>query len=228
MGLFSGISKALFGDPSKDIQKGVDAQLKMQQEQLDYLKGVQQPVLDIRNKALPSLYGFYDPSNTQGQQQFVDSAMQSPFYNQMIQQGEEAVLRNAAATGGLRSGTTSQNLARNSQNVLQGLVNQQLQGLGSFAQTPIDTSQVSNVLGQMGQTQAQGYQAQAQANQGALGNILGLGTGLLSAAGSLGFSPFGGSSSSPSGGGNVVSQADFNSNFGGGSSGIPPVWTFGG
>lgn len=190
-GIFGGISKLFFGDPGDDIQRGVDAQLQGQREQLDYLKGVQQPVLDIRNQALPALYGFYDPSNPEGQQQFVDQAMSSPFYNQMIQQGEDAVLRNQAATGGLRSGSTQQNLARNSQNVLQGLVGQQLQGLGSFAQTPIDTSQISNVLGNMGNTRSQGYMAQAQADQNQLGQLFGLGSGLLSGAGNLGWKPFG-------------------------------------
>lgn len=191
MGLLSGISKALFGNPSKDIQKGVDAQLQAQREQLDYLKGVQEPVLNLRNRALPQLYGFYDPTNPQGQQQFIDQAEASPFYQRQREVGEQAILRNQAATGGLRSGGTQQALAGFNADLLNRTVNQNLQGLGSFAQTPIETSQISNVLGQMGQTQAQGYQAQAQANQGALGNLLGGVFGGLSAAGSLGWNPFG-------------------------------------
>lgn len=162
LGDITGTNKA-----AEAAQKAAGQQLGFQQQGLDYIKEVQQPVLDLRNQALPALYGFYDPSNTQGQQQFVDQAMSSPFYNQMIQQGEEAVLRNQAATGGLRSGTTQQNLARNSQNVLQGLVNQQLSGLGSFANMNINPSLVSNQLGQMGATQAGGTLAAGQSQQDA-------------------------------------------------------------
>ena len=191
MGLLSSISKALFGDSSKDIQKGVDAQLQAQREQLDFLKGVQAPVLQLRDKALPQLYGFYDPSNPQGQQQFIDQAEASPFYQRQKEVGEQAVLRNAAATGGLRTGAANQALAGFNTDLLNRTVNQNLQSLGSFAQTPIETSQISNVLGQMGQTQAQGYQAQAQANQGTLGNLLSGVFGGLSAAGNLGWNPFG-------------------------------------
>lgn len=191
MGLLSGISKALFGNPSKDIQKGVDAQLQAQREQLDYLKSVQEPVLNLRNRALPQLYGFYDPTNPQGQQQFIDQAEASPFYQRQREVGEQAILRNQAATGGLRSGGTQQALAGFNADLLNRTVNQNLQGLGSFAQTPIETSQISNVLGQMGTTQAQGYQAQAQASQGALGGLLSGIIGGLGAAGDLGWKPFG-------------------------------------
>ncbi len=191
MGLLSGLSKALFGDPSKDIQKGVDAQLQAQREQLDYLKSVQEPVLNFRNQALPQLYGFYDPTNPQGQQQFIDQAEASPFYQRQQEVGEQAILRNQAATGGLRTGGTQEALAGFNTDLLNRTVNQNLQGLGAFAQTPIETSQISNVLGQMGQTQAQGYQAQAQANQNSLGGLLGGVFGGLGAAGSLGWKPFG-------------------------------------
>jgi hypothetical protein len=194
MGLLGGISKAIFGDPSKDIQKGVDQQLASQRKQLDYLKRVQKPVLDLRNKALPQLAGFYGLGADAGeyQQQFVDTARQSPFYQSMLDQGEEAVMRNAAATGGVRGGNVQQALAQNSQNVLQGLVNQQLQGLGSFAQTPIDTGGIANVMGQMGQTQAQGTMAMANAEQAGIGQLLGAVQGGLGLAGDLGWKPFGG------------------------------------
>ncbi len=196
MGMFSFIGD-IFGDitganDAADASREASAQnLAFQQQGLDYLKEVQQPVLDIRNQALPALYGFYDPTNPSGQADFVQGVQQSPFYESMIQQGEEAVLRNQAATGGLRSGTTQQNLARNSQGVLQGLVNQQLQGLGSFAQTPINAGQIANQYGQMGQAAAQGALGAAQAQQAGMGQLLGLGEGLLSGAADLGWKPFG-------------------------------------
>lgn len=166
------------------ITAGEEAALGFQREAFDYAKGVQQPVLDIRNQALPQLYGFYDPSNPQGQQQFIDQAKASPFYQSQIAAGEEAVARNAAAGfgGGLRGGNINQALAQNSQNVLRNAVNQQLQGLGGFAQTPINTSSVTNQLNQMGQTTAQGNIARGQAYQDAAGQSMGMLSALGSAA----------------------------------------------
>lgn len=174
MGLLSGISKAIFGDPSKDIRKASDAQLAFQQDALDYMKGVQAPVLAQRDQALGLLGGFYtDPAS---QSQFIDNVQASPFYQSMIDQGETAVLRNQAATGGLRSGTANLNLAQNSQNVLQGLVNQQLAGLSGLAQTPINTQGISSVYQNMGQNVGQAGIAQANAQQQQLGQLFGLGS----------------------------------------------------
>lgn len=68
-----------------------------------------------------------------GQQQFIDQAQSSPMYQSMVNQGAQAVLGNAQMTGGVRSGTTNENLAQNSQNVLGSLVSQQLSGLGGIA-----------------------------------------------------------------------------------------------
>lgn len=173
-----GLTDALFGTgDAVDAQKEA-AQINQEylNEALDYQKEVQQPVLDLRNQALPALYSFYDPTNTEGQQQFVDQAQSSPFYNSLVSQGEESIARNAAATGGLRSGSSNLALAQNNQNVLQGLVNQNLSGLSSFAQTPIDTSGITNLYQNMGSNAGNSLIQQAQTQQSGLGQLIGLGT----------------------------------------------------
>ncbi|MGB3724815.1 MAG: tail fiber domain-containing protein [Glaciecola sp.] len=153
-----------------------DASLGFQREALDYLKQTQQPLLEAQQFGLGGLQDYYS-GNQQG---LIDQVQASPFYSSMIDQGEEAVLRGAAATGGLRSGDTYQALAQNSQNVLQSLVGQQLGGLGQMAGFQPNTGAVAGQIGNMGTTTAQGITGAAQARQDGIGNLMNLG---LSAAG---------------------------------------------
>lgn len=161
--------------------KATDASIGFQREALDYLKQSQAPLLAAQQFGLGGLQDYYG-GNQQG---LIDQVQSSPFYSSMINQGEEAVLRGAAATGGLRSGGTNQALAQNSQNVLQSLVGQQLGGLGQMAGYQPNTGMVANQLNSIGNTSAQGITAIGQAQQQGLGNILNLGT---SVAGMFGFS----------------------------------------
>lgn len=116
----------------------------------------------------------------QGQQAFIDEVMASPFYQSNIQQGENAVLRNVSATGGLRSGAANEALAQNSQNVLQNLTNQRLQGLQGFTGGAGLESQISDLISGIGKTTGQGTiaagQAQADASGNTINNLIGLGT----------------------------------------------------
>lgn len=168
------------GDIVSDIMGGGDAadasreasqlQAGYQREALDYLKTSQAPLLEAQQFGLTGLMDFYGGD----QQGLIDQVQSSPFYSSMINQGEEAVLRNAAATGGLRSGTTQNALAQNSQNVLQGLVNQQLGGLGQLSGLNPNVEGVANMTSGIGQTLGQGITGAAQAKQDAIGQGLNL------------------------------------------------------
>lgn len=188
-GIFGGITKALFGDPSKDIKKATEQDLAFQREGLDYLKSVQAPVLARREQAAEPLMGFYtDPEQ---RAQFYQDATQDPTYDYLTGLGEESVMRGAAATGGLRGGGTQPALANIQHKIAQNLVNQRLRGLQGFAQQPVNAGQVAQQYSNMGSTQRQGTVGAAQADQAGLGQLMGLGFGGLSAAGSLGWNPFG-------------------------------------
>lgn len=189
MGLFSGIGKALFGDPTKGIASARDQTLGYQQKGTDYATAFNQPMLDARNQALPMLSNFY--GGGEGQQSFVDDTMASPFYNQMIQTGQEGVLANAGDMGLTRSGNTAQDLAQSNQGVLQNLTNQRLGGLTNMANMNIDPSLVTNQYNQMGGTVGNAQTAMNQAQQSQMGDVMGLITGGLSGAGNLGWKPFG-------------------------------------
>ena len=171
--LWGGLTGQTAADASRSA---ADTQAQYQREALNYLKQANAPALEARNFALGGLMDYYG-GNQQG---VVNQAMQSPFYQSMVGQGEEAILRNAAATGGLRSGGVQQALAQNSQNVLQSLVGQQLSGLGMLSGFNTGAENVANLTSGIGSTLAQGQVAGAQAQQAGLGNLLN--TGLTAAA----------------------------------------------
>ena len=155
-----------------------------QREALDYLKTSQAPLLEAQQFGLSGLMDYFG-GNQQG---VVDEAMASPYYTSMLEQGEEAVLRNAAATGGLRSGTIQNALAVNSQNVLNSAINQQLGGLQTLSGFKPNTAGVAQATSNIGNTLAQGITAGAQAQQAGMGQFLGIGGSVLTgmAAGGTG------------------------------------------
>jgi hypothetical protein len=106
-----------------------------------------------------------------GLQDFVAGLREDPFYLDLLGAGEEAVLRGASATGGLRSGTANENLARNNQNILRGLYSERVGGLQGMAGLPSNATQIGNVMGGIGATQAAGQVASGQAWQQGLQGI---------------------------------------------------------
>jgi len=197
--VFNGITGKTAADAAKKAS-GVSADA--QQKGLDYLMKANESPLAAQQQGLSGLMDYYG-GNQQG---VIDQAQQSPFYSSMINQGEEAVLRNAAATGGLRSGSTQQGLAQNSQNILQMLVNQQLGGLQGLAGVQTNNNAISQGYGNIGNTQAQGITAAANAKQQGLGNIINLAAMAAGAPGGGG-GMFGGATGG--GGGNAISTNSF-------------------
>lgn len=122
------------------------------------------------------LQGFYT-GDPEAQQQLISGVQESPFYQQMIEAGQEGVLDRAGAMGLTRSGNAAQDLARSNQAVLQGMVNQRLGGLTGLAGMPINAGAVANQLNMMGQNVGQAGIASAQAGQSLGGNVL---SGILS------------------------------------------------
>lgn len=166
--LVDGITGKTAGDAAIE---GANIAAGYQEEALDYLKETQAPLLEAQQFGLGGLMDFYG-GNQQGT---IDQVMASPFYNSMIEQGEEAVLRNAAATGGLRGGAVQPALAQNSQNVLQGLTQQHLSGLSQLSGYQPNTSAVAQQTSNIGQTYSQGTIAEANARQAGVGNVVDLG-----------------------------------------------------
>lgn len=127
----------------------------------------------------------FQTGGAQGQQQAINQFEQSPMFQSLARQGEEAILQNASATGGLRGGNVQGALAQ----FRPALLNQQLQqqfqnlagitnmgqnsaaGIGAGAQTA--AANIGNAAMTAGQAQAGGYLAQGNAFNNALGQISG-------------------------------------------------------
>ena len=199
-------------DASRDA---AEIQTQYQREALEYLKEREELPMELRDQALQSLADTYfggtgnifDRPEAVDQAALVNQAQSSPLYSAIMGNqaaGEEAILRNQAATGGLRSGSTSYNLADyntqlQNQALLQSynqalgekqyndsllqygnaLTGQELGGIQSLAMLPSSASQIAGMQAGIGQTLAQGDIAAAQAQQAGqqqgFNNMMGLG-----------------------------------------------------
>jgi hypothetical protein len=198
-----GITDSLFGGGGDDAGKAAvqssEIQAKYQREALEYLKETEKLPQEFREAALKRLGGMYGVGGESaegdllaGQAERIALAEKSPLYSAIYggrAAGEEAIMRNAAATGGLRSGNVQQNLydynTQLQNKALLDSYNQQIneenrviQGLGGLANLPSLAPQVAQQTSNIGQTYAQGITAKAQAEQSGsqqgFGNIMGL------------------------------------------------------
>lgn len=102
------------GQLASGIEAGTAQQVAGRQQGLDYMLGVNEAPSAIRTSSLENLAGLYGLEGGVGDMgTFLDQSRQSPLYAAIMgtrQSGEDAILRNAAATGGLRSGNVQSNL----------------------------------------------------------------------------------------------------------------------
>lgn len=132
-------------------QQGSQTAANAQQQALAYLQQADSLPTGLRESALRSLGNLYNGSGS-----ITDRAMASPLYHAAIQNGENAVLRNASATGGLRSGSTSENLAQVNQNALIAAYNDQINGLQGLSSLPSNANNIAGYMSGVGNTIGQG------------------------------------------------------------------------
>jgi len=140
-----------------------------QREALAYQREVEALPLEIRNQFLPMLADFY--GGGEGQQALIEDVQSSPFYEQMIQSGQEGVLSRAGPMGLTRSGNTARDLSQSNQDVLQRLVQQRLGGIAGLAQQPLNTQSIASTMSGIGQTLGQGQIGSANAMQQGYGGL---------------------------------------------------------
>lgn len=182
------------GGQSRAAARAAEIQAKSQREALEYLKDVDAVPRQFRESALARLGSIYGvDGDTSGQQRFISELDQNPLYQALIgsrEAGEEAIARQAAATGGLRSGDTQgafydYNTQLQNQALLSAYQDQ-VSGLQSLAGQPSNANQIASLIQGIGTTQAQGITgaaaAKAAGQQQGFSNLLGLGGLGLSAA----------------------------------------------
>lgn len=141
-------------------------------------------------KAQQDLAGLNGP---QAQQAAIQALQASPQFTSQLQLGENRILANASATGGLRGGNTQAALAQFSPALLSQTINDQYSRLGGLVQVGQNSAagvgtatlgtanNVSNLLQQQGASAAGGALAQGRTQLGYVGaitNALGMYAGM--------------------------------------------------
>lgn len=184
----------------KAANKATDAQVQAaqlsideQQRQFDEMRKILSPYVEVGNKAVGAYQGLMGLNGTGEQQSAIQALQNSPEFSAMQQQGENAILQNASATGGLRGGNTQAALAQFRPALLSQLINEQygrLGGLTSLGQNAaagvgnagLQTGRdIAGQYGQIGAAQAGNALAIGKANAG-LYNSIGQAIGQLGGA----------------------------------------------
>lgn len=164
------------------------AAIDEQKRQFDAIQELMKPYVNAGTGALAGQQDLLGLNGAAKQQAAIDSINNSQAMQTYMQQGENAILQNASATGGLRGGNTQSALSQFRPQLLNQLINQQYQNLGgltSIGQNAAagvgnagmqSASNIGNLLQQVGAAQAGNAlaQGQASANQWAgIGNLVG-------------------------------------------------------
>ena len=141
------------GQQAAASQAGIDETRR----QFDAMQKLLEPYTQAGVPALQGQQNLLGLGGADAQGQAIQQLQGSPMFQQLTRQGEDAILQNASATGGLRGGNTQAALAQFRPNMLSSLIDQQYSRLGGLAN--------------MGQNSAA---MTGQAGIGAAGSISGL------------------------------------------------------
>lgn len=193
------------GVQAASAQAGIDEQRR----QFDAIRNLLQPYVQAGTGALTQQQALLGIGAPGAQQQAIAALQASPQFAALQQQGENALLQNVSATGGLRGGNIQAALAQFRPALLSNLIEQQysrLGGLSSLGQNAavgvgnagMNTgTNITTLLGRQGQAQAGGILGQ----QALLGGGIEKAFGAIQGAGGFGKvfpSLFGGSPSTSS------------------------------
>lgn len=159
------------------------AQIAESQRQFDSIQELLKPYTSAGTGALIGQQNLLGLNGADVQQQAIAGIAGGPQMRAMTQQGENAILQNASATGGLRGGNTQGALAQFRPQLLNQLIQQQYSNLGGLVSVGQNaaagvgnagqnsSNQIINALGQQGAAQAGSALAQGQANANMWGGI---------------------------------------------------------
>ena len=176
-GALGGIGGALGGGIGGQV--GGDAQ-GYQDRALDYMIESERVPQELRNQSLEQLDLINNDPNYRAS--YIDTLRDDPFYQQSLQDSEQSVLRNASATGNLRSGNTAVSLGQLAPQLLQNTYNQRVGGLEGMAYgTPSNANAIAGQYNNMANTSEMARLGAIQTQQNQLGTLGGLGLGVIDA-----------------------------------------------
>lgn len=170
------------------IQSGASAAgIAENRRQFDQLVALMSPFVTTGTSALGAQGALLGLNGAQAQAQAISALESSPQFTSLVQQGENALLQNAAATGGLRGGNTQNALATLRPQMLSALIESQYSKLGGLSQLGQasaagqasagmqSASAISDLLAQQGAAQAGGVLARGGLQRQQFQDALGLG-----------------------------------------------------
>lgn len=144
------------------------------------------PYIGLGEAAVPQLSALAGLGTPEQEKAALARLEGSPIFQGLARQGENAILANASATGGLRGGNVQGSLAQFRPGLLQDFLNQRLSTLGGLTNlgqgTALSQGQaglgvgrdIANLLGQKGAAEAGGLLAEGQRQRTIFGDILGI------------------------------------------------------
>lgn len=159
-------------------QAASEAGIAEQQRQFDAIQELLKPYVTAGTGALSAQQDLLGLNGNGAQSAAIQALQSSPQFTSMLRQGENSILQNASATGGLRGGNTQGALAQFSPSLLAATINDQYaklggissMGLGAATQTgnfgQAATNNVTQLLQQQGAAAAGNALAQGKAQAG--------------------------------------------------------------
>ena len=141
-----------------------------------------QPYVQAGPSALQGMQGLAGLRGAGEQQAAINQIQQGAQFQELARQGEQGILQNASATGGLRGGNVQAALAQFRPALLNQLIESQYGKLAGL--TSLGSTSAQNLLG-IGQSSAAGTAAAGQQSAQNIGNLM-VGQGQALAAGQIG------------------------------------------
>lgn len=166
------------------------AAIEEQRRQFDAMRALLQPYTEAGLPALKQQQALLGLSGPEAQQAAISAIENQPGFQSMLQQGENAMLQNASATGGLRGGNLQGAMAQFRPQMLSQAIQDQyarlggMTSLGQQSASGVGTAGmqtgrgIADLLGQMGAARAGGILGQANAQQQMFNSLL-QGAGML-------------------------------------------------
>jgi hypothetical protein len=168
---------------AKAQKNASNAAIANEQDQFAAIRELLAPYVQAGDKATESQLALLGLLGDDQQRKAIMNVQQGSEYSTLIKQGEEAILQNASATGGLRGGNTQAALSEFRPQLLNQLLNERFSKLGDLAgrgqasaagQASLQqqsAANVSNLIGSIGQAGAGRAIAQGNAIAGGLGAV---------------------------------------------------------
>lgn len=184
-------AEAAAGTQAAASQAGIDEQRR----QFDALQALLQPYVQAGTGALGAQQGLIGLGGQPAQRQAIEALASSPEFQALTQQGENALLQQASATGGLRGGNLQGALAQFRPGMLSQLIAQQyerlggLTGIGQASAAGVGAAgqqtgaNIANLLAQQGAATAGGQLARGGVARQAFSDLLKIGSTVAGARG---------------------------------------------